>query len=212
MPYRAIPEELEQWCEQVKADTEAAYLSYGADEPWKQSGMSGPEQRWKALRKPVADAVEHSGSFLDIGCANGYLLESVIEWTKERGIAIDPHGLDISEKLIGLAKERLPAYADHFYVGNAFAWIPERRFDYVATMLDIAPEKYEEEYIHFLLEHHVAPQGKLLLLKTGAYEEPEVWLHERLGRYGIIHGRILNGYDPFNNRQTSVAVIHRDER
>jgi len=97
---------------------EDAYLQHS--EPWRQSGMSGPEDRWVRLRKPVADCMDRSGSFLDIGCANGYLLECCLKWTVERGILIEPYGLDISEKLVALAKQRLPQYADRFFVGNAF--------------------------------------------------------------------------------------------
>lgn len=62
-----------QWFSSLRKQLEEAYLQH--DEPWKQSGFSGPEERWVACRKPIADCVEKSGSFLDIGCANGYLLE-----------------------------------------------------------------------------------------------------------------------------------------
>src|SRR5512142_118049 len=81
------------WFENVKNTLETAYLSH--TEPWRQSGMSGPEERWISLRKPVADCIDRSGTFLDIGCANGYLLECILRWTAERGLQVDPFGRDI---------------------------------------------------------------------------------------------------------------------
>lgn len=62
------PEGLRIWFENVRQVLETAYLS--SDEPWRQSGMSGPEDRWIALRKPVADCIDKSGSFLEFLLAN----------------------------------------------------------------------------------------------------------------------------------------------
>ena len=75
--------ELKNWFNNLCNVLENAYLS--SEEPWKQSGFSGPEERWINLRKPIADCVNSTGSFLDIGCAIGYLLECLIKWTYERG-------------------------------------------------------------------------------------------------------------------------------
>ena len=68
--------EQQQWFSSLKKELENAYLQHS--EPWKQSGFSGPEERWIAYRKPIVDCIEKSGSFLDIGCANGYLLECIL--------------------------------------------------------------------------------------------------------------------------------------
>ena len=86
-----------EWYAGYRAIIEEAYLPHA--EPWRGSGFSGPRERWELLRRPIAEAIDRSGSFLDIGCANGYLLSCLMEWTEERGIAIDPHGLDMSEPL-----------------------------------------------------------------------------------------------------------------
>ena len=96
--------QLNEWFSSLKQELESAYIQH--DEPWKQSGFSGPEDRWLALRKPIADCIDKPGSFLDIGCANGYLLECIMKWTGERGISITPYGLDLSEKLVELAKNK----------------------------------------------------------------------------------------------------------
>jgi hypothetical protein len=52
-----------------------AYLA--GDNPRAQSGHSGDAERWEGARRLVLDAVDRSGSFLDIGCASGHLMECV---------------------------------------------------------------------------------------------------------------------------------------
>ena len=89
---------LEEWFSSLKETLEDAYLAY--EEPWKQSGHLTTLERWITLRKPVADCIDKSGTFLDIGCANGYLLEYCVQWATERNIVIEPYGVDISDKLI----------------------------------------------------------------------------------------------------------------
>jgi SAM-dependent methyltransferase len=212
--------ELKAWFEQVRTVLENAYTS--KKEPWAQSGMSGPEERWVSLRKPVADCIDRSGSFLDIGCANGYLLECVMRWTAERGLAIEPHGVDHSPALLKLAKERLPQYAGNLHLGNAFEWIPSRKFDFVRTELVYVPGEYERQFVDRLLEHFVAPGGKLLIanymeghpnpekgLLPGC--EPTRFLLERLAALGIRASGHCDGDDPIKSRQVRIAVVSHGE-
>jgi len=214
-----IPARYSDWFENNRRILETAYVSH--EEPWRQSGMSGPEDRWVSLRKPVADCIERSGSFLDIGCANGYLLECILRWTAELGLTIEPYGLDLSEKLVGMAKERLPKYAENFFVGNGFTWLPPRRFDYVRTDLVYVPLELEREYVDFLLENHLTDEGRLLVpnyaegleLKGELFPDgyPTSYLEERLGQVGIEAERFMEGYDTIKGRRMKVAVIARQE-
>src|ERR671937_40228 len=55
------------------AHLEAAYLR--ETDPIRQSGFSGGAERWRAERSPILLAIPESGTVLDVGCANGYLLE-----------------------------------------------------------------------------------------------------------------------------------------
>ncbi len=135
----------QQWFSSLQKDLYDSYLQY--DEPWKQSGFSGPEERWIACRKPIADCLVKTGSFLDIGCANGYLLECALKWTAERNINIIPHGLDLSEKLVALAKKRLPKYKDNIFVGNGLTWQNPVRFDYVRTELVYVPDELQKNML-----------------------------------------------------------------
>ncbi len=53
----------------------------------------------------VADAIDRDGSLLDVGCANGYLMECLPRWTP---FDVEPYGLEISSDLAELARRRLP--------------------------------------------------------------------------------------------------------
>jgi SAM-dependent methyltransferase len=209
-------EELDQWFDHVRLVLETAYCSH--QEAWRQSGMSGPEERWTALRKPVADCIDRPGSFLDVGCANGYLLECCLKWTSERGISIDPYGLDISTPLVELARQRMPHFADHYFVGNAYFWQPVRRFDFVRTELVYVPAEYERAYVERLIRYYLEPEGKLLVanygedhpdpaagLLPGCY--PAKHLLERLAELGIVPLDYRDGYDPVKGRKVRVAIL-----
>jgi SAM-dependent methyltransferase len=143
---------------------EASYLD--EVDPIRQSGFSGGAERWRAEREPLLEPVRDSGEILDIGCANGFLLESLLGLAGERGITLTPFGLDHSARLVQLARERLPRYADHFYVGNAWEWQPPRQYRYVYSVHGCVPEHLVGPYAKRLLEIVVAPGGLLIL---GAY-------------------------------------------
>ena len=206
----------EQWFAHNREVLETAYLA--GTEPWEQSGQSGPFERWKSLRKPIADAIDGDGTFLDIGCANGYLLECCLAWTAERGLKIEPFGVDLSARLIALAQERLPAYRDNFWVSNAFTWQPPRRFTFVRTCLVYAPAEQEQAYIQHLLTHFVEPGGRLLITNYGEGspnpergllpgQRPTRFLLDRLQQYGIPVSRFHDGFDPIKSRTVRVAVV-----
>ena len=95
-----------------------AYLQHS--DPIRQSGFGGGAERWRLEREPILDAITRSGSFIDIGCANGYLLECLVAWGRIRELELDPFGLDVSFDLIALARQRFPCFEDHFYVANAW--------------------------------------------------------------------------------------------
>lgn len=209
-------DQLDDWFDHVRQVLETAYLSHA--EPWRQSGMSGPEGRWAALRKPVADCIDRSGSFLDIGCANGYLLECCMKWTAERGISIDPFGLDLSARLVELARQRMSKFADYFYVGNAFYWQPPQRYDFVRTELVYVPGDYERAYVVRLIQHFLKPGGRLLVanymeghpnpaagMLPGSYASR--YLLDRLAELALHPVGYKDGYDPVKDRRVRVAIL-----
>ena len=144
---------------------EEHYLA--SEDPRRQSGFGGDEARWQAARQPIARAIDRAGSFLDVGCANGCLLESLVRWSPH---PIEPYGLDFSPRLVELARARLPQWADRFFVGDALEWEPEptRRFDFVRTELVYAPEERWRELVERLLSRVVAPGGRLIVCGYGS--------------------------------------------
>jgi len=141
-------------------DLEKTYLRNS--DPIEQSGFYGGRERWRAEREPILDAVASNGEMLDTGCANGYLLECLVLWGRESGLTLTPYGLDQGRRLIELARRRQPHLAEHFLVGNAWDWIPPRRFRFVYTLLDQVPPEYLTPYLQRLLAEVVAPGGRLI--------------------------------------------------
>ena len=150
---------------------EPAYLE--SDDPIEQSGFHGGPGRWRAERSPILDAIESDGNLLDIGCANGYLLECLVRWGMEQELDITPHGLDLGEKLIGLAKDRLPDFSDNFHVGNVWEWQPPRRYDYVYMLWDCLPQSHLADGIRRLLRDFLTPGGRLILGSYGSRSRNE---------------------------------------
>lgn len=145
---------------------EDAYLQ--ADNPRSQSGFSGDDARWERGRRVIAQAINHDGTFLDIGCASGYLMETITSWAAEDGYTIEPYGLDLSPRLADLARSRLPHWTGRIYTGNAIDWTPPGRFDYVRTELVYVPEKERPGYVQRLLDDLVAPGGRLIVCAYGS--------------------------------------------
>ena len=203
----------------AQAELAIASRYLAGDTPWRQSGFSGPYERWAALRRPVADAIDRSGSFLDVGCANGYLLECIARWVAERGLSLELSGIDLSPDLIALARERLPRCADRLASADARTFEPPRRYDFVRTELIYVPAQQEAAYVARLLERTVAPGGALLVanyledapdasarIAPGAH--PTTRIVERLAELGFRAERWLDGFDPTKKgRKVRVAVL-----
>lgn len=134
-----------------------------APTPEGQSGKLGDPALWEISRRLVVRAVHHDGTFLDVGCANGLLMESVHRWAGEDGLRLEPYGVDASARLVDLAGTRLPQWRDRLYVGDALMWIPPRRFDFVHTMVDLVPPARRAEWLRRMLVEFVAPGGRLIV-------------------------------------------------
>jgi hypothetical protein len=169
-----------------------SYLA--GDNPRAQSGHGGNEHRWEQSRRPVVKAIHHSGTFLDIGCASGLLMESVKSWAAEDGYDIEPYGLDIAPELVDLARRRLPCWADRIFVGNAIDWRPPMRFDYVRTGLEYVPRRQRPLLVSHLLESTVCPEGRLIIgvfTEEAAHRDTEdavtSWGYQVAGRHESPH-------------------------
>ena len=142
-----------------------AYLA--GQTPEAGSGHSGTPEEWEYSRGIVAEAIsEPPGTFLDVGCANGLLMESVNRWT-----GAEPYGLELSPELAALARVRYPAWAERIFVGNALGWQPPRRFGVVRTGLEYVPAPRRPDLVAHLLEQVVAPDGRLVIGKFNEERE-----------------------------------------
>jgi SAM-dependent methyltransferase len=157
-----------EWHARVAAVITPAYLQGG--NPRAESGYSGTPEQWEQARSLILEAVDRGGSFLDIGCANGHLMESLELWAKAKGIFLELHGMDIAPELVELAKARLPQYAERIHSGNALQWMPPRRFDFVRAGLEYVPSLRQRAFVAHLLENVVAPRGRLII---GVYNEEQ---------------------------------------
>ena len=150
-----------EWYGRNRELVEVAYLA--SEDPRAQSGLGGDAAHWERRRRVIVEALDRDGTFLDVGCANGLLMETLVRWAGERGFRIEPHGLDFSPRLVALARAWLPAWADRIHVGNIVDWEPPRRFDYVRTELEYVPRPRQPGLVGRLLARAVAPGGRLVV-------------------------------------------------
>jgi SAM-dependent methyltransferase len=149
-----------EWHRRIAAVVTPAYLA--ADTAWGQSGRTGDVATWEHARGILLEPAR-PGSFLDVGCANGFLMECMVRWCSTAGITCEPYGLDIAPELADLARRRLPRWRDRIFVGNALDWRPPHRFDLVRTGLEYVPRRRQCDLVARLLRDVVAIGGRLII-------------------------------------------------
>ncbi len=160
----------DDYYEETRVLLERAYLEAG--DPRGESGFGGDEVRWERARRPIVSAIDRDGAFLDIGCANGLLMESVAAWAGEAGYRVEPYGLDLIGALAALARQRLPLWADRVFIGNVMDWQVPFRFDFVRTELEYVPPCRRREMVERLLREFLSPGGRLILCSYGSSRRP----------------------------------------
>jgi hypothetical protein len=151
----------EQWQRAVSDALAEAYLAE-SDPRW-QSGFDGDAELWHEARGLVLDAVPASGSFLDVGAANGHLIECLARWAPEKGIELDLAGLELNPALAAEARRRLPSLAHQIYTGNVVRWEPPHRFTYVRTGLEYVPRGRASALIDRIRKRFLEASGRLLV-------------------------------------------------
>lgn len=187
-------------------DLEAAYLS-APDRPGG-SGYAGGMRRWEQARRVILAAVDRSGDFLDVGCANGLLMESLASWSVEHGTPLQLHGLEVSQALAQRARASLPYAADRIYVGDVMTWIPPRRLDFVRTELVYAPPSARSTLVLRCLQHLVTEGGRLIVCSYRSAEERDaIDLVDTLTGWGHRVGGTAEALDDDGTVMTKVAWI-----
>ena len=82
------------------------------------SGCGHDDAEWERRHLPLVDAFDRSGTWLDVGCANDYLLETLPTWVADRGFTLEPYGLELIPSVAELARNRLPHLAERIYTGD----------------------------------------------------------------------------------------------
>lgn len=103
------------------------------------SGSGGGLARWQRKRKVIAAAFDHDGTWLDVGCANGLLMETLCRWAADRNVRVEPYGLELSQRVAQRARLRLTRWAERIWSGNVMTWMPPMRFDYVTLLPEFVP-------------------------------------------------------------------------
>jgi hypothetical protein len=150
-----------EWQRRTSAALAGSYLD--DDDPRWQSGFDGDPELWRQARSLVLDAVPGPGSLLDVGCANGHLMECLDAWARERGLELTLYGLELEPRLADAARRRLPAWADRIYTGNVSDWTPPRPFTYVRTGLEYVAPGSQAALLVRLLRDVVEPGGRVLV-------------------------------------------------
>jgi SAM-dependent methyltransferase len=160
------------WFEALREAIAEFYLA-DPEDPYRGSGRSGGAARWEETRRCLVEPVHKSGDFLDVGCANGLLLECLVRWAEEQDHELRPHGIDFVPELIDLARDRFPGREEEFEVANAFYWRPHRRYVFVRTSVEYVPVADRVAFARRQHDLAVAPGGRFILChyrNTG--EEP----------------------------------------
>ncbi len=146
----------------------------------------------------MLEGVDADGDLLDVGCANGYLLECLVHWGRERGRVLTPHGIDLGPRLIGLAKARHPGLAANFHAADIHDWHPPRRYRFVYSIVHVVPESLLVPYARGLLDRVVAPGGRLILGAYGSRSAslPPFDVAGHLASHGVVVAGHAVGGDP----------------
>lgn len=199
--------DLQEWFGEVRHILQSSYIT--APTPWQQSGKGGSFEDWVRLRIPISECVTHSGTFLDIGCANGFLLECLLNWTRMKGIDLVPYGLDYAPQLIEMARQRLPAFKDSLFLGNAWDWQAPRRFSYVNTNTEYVPSNLRGAYLKRLLRDFLEDDGLLLVThyRPRGDDLTRDWRDEALRAEGFNVISTVSGFDGLGREKCRVAVL-----
>ena len=179
------------------SDFDAAYLAGG--DPRAQSGFHGSAERWEAARRGIVEAIDGDGTFLDVGCANGLLLESVVAWSS---FTLEPYGIDFAPGLVELARRRLPQWAHRIWHADVRTWQPPFRFDFVHARLDLGAVA------------EVARLGRRAIFSSdGSFRRPDSPRAEPVAGVLRAHGLTVTGehYRRSDEHEVELAVAWTDE-
>ncbi|MCF7830703.1 methyltransferase domain-containing protein [Candidatus Gracilibacteria bacterium] len=129
---------------------------------------------------------------LDLGCGNGRLREFLDEGIIPEG---NYFGLDISEKLLGIARGKFPK--DHFFLKDFSKELPfgNDNFEIITAIASFHHLLSRKEQQNFLKEcHRVTKKGGAIFLTTWKLPEKFFWPN-------VLKGRWKNWIIPFGSEK-----------
>jgi SAM-dependent methyltransferase len=127
-------------------------------------------REWRRRRLFIAAEIVGPGTFIDLGCANGFLLRCLLKWS---GQALVPYGIDIDGNAVAGCRELFPRHDGHFarmdvrdFAVRTPAGFPGR-YDYVFWNMPNGWTVEEKARLARRLTARVAPGGRLLLAVYG---------------------------------------------
>jgi cyclopropane fatty-acyl-phospholipid synthase-like methyltransferase len=128
-------------------------------EPWnKEAAYEG----WEKDRRFIIEGINKNGTLLDFGCANGFLLRSLQEWSEQQ---IEPYGFDIDSEAIKKARELFPDKPEHFTGPGADVEDFPKDFDFVYWNVWDAFEFTGEKQLEIFqkVQSFVKKNGRLIM-------------------------------------------------
>ena len=162
--------DLDAWDERTRELVEEAYVSAG-DGPMGSGSRRASVGDWRAKRQHLAMPMDRDGSWLDVGCANGFLLATLPAWCSERGVTVEPFGLELLDKVADLARGLRPDLADRIWTGSVMSWSPPRQFTYVTALEDQVPPDRLGALVDRLLNLFLEPGGRLIVSAYASTDE-----------------------------------------
>lgn len=140
-------------------------------------------ETWQSQRKFLAGAFHKDGTVLDVGCANGFLLRCLQEWSQNK---LEPFGIDINKKMIEKTYELFDKEQNHFSVLSAYklslglnrVGLPQA-YDFVYCSLGCANWLVTE------LERIVLPNGRLILGCYGSDPKAKEGFHQKISELTV---------------------------
>ena len=170
---------------------------------------------WPELKK-ISSEVKENQNILDLGCGNGRLIDAFDK-------KINYFGIDQSEALIKLAKERYPNYS--FITGDALALskinLKEKnfpqKFDYIFSIavLQHIPGKQKRIELIKSLKNNLNPKGKVVFSNWNMWEIPKykkliykTFLLKLIGKNSLDFGDVVFDWKDNTGKITSRRYYH----
>ncbi len=130
------------------------------------SHFAGTLEQWKQQRRAIVDYVK-DGSILDFGCANGFLLRSLQEWSEK---SLDPYGIDQDEQMVDSSKELFPRWRDHFVTSKEIE-------DTAGSLSETLPNKFDNVFWNVWDDFDLNSERGVTGLQ---------WLHDHVKTDGVL--------------------------